>query len=53
MTNYSVYVGEKDCGFIIADSLYEAEQRAYELYQTKEEVTVSFLECPIESNIYN
>ena len=46
MTSYSVYVGEKDCGFIISDSLYEAEQRAYDLYpeEEKDEITVSFAE---------
>ena len=46
MTSYSIYVGEKDCGFIIAESLYEAEQRAYKLYpkEEKDEVTVSFSE---------
>ena len=48
MTSYSVYVGESDCGFIIAESLYEAEIRAQELhrYADKDEITVSFLEAP-------
>lgn len=45
MTNYSVYLGDKDCGFIIADSLPEAESRARDLYpsEDRDSITVSFL----------
>ena len=46
MTSYSVYVGELDRGFIIAESLPEAEMRARELYpwEDRDSVTVSFLD---------
>ena len=45
LTSYSVYVGDDDRGFIIAESLSEAESRAWELYpgRDREEITVSFL----------
>jgi hypothetical protein len=43
--SYGVYVGEEDRGYIIAESLFEAEIRAADLYpQNKEEITVSFTE---------
>lgn len=45
MKSYGVYVGEEDKGYIIAESLFEAEIRAADLYpQDKEEITVSFME---------
>lgn len=49
MTSYSVYIGDEDKGFIIADSLAEAEYRAYELHHgsDREDVTVSFLEVDL------
>jgi hypothetical protein len=52
MMSYSVYVGENDCGYIIADSLNEAEQRAYELHSKEDKsiITVSYTE--IINDIY-
>jgi|688.fasta_scaffold129919_3 hypothetical protein len=45
MKTYGVYVGEEDRGYIIAESLSEAEERAEALYpDNKEEITVSFTE---------
>lgn len=53
LTSYSVYVGDDDCGFIIAESLSEAEIRAWELYPERErsEITVSFLEVELSENV--
>ena len=45
MKSYGVYVGEEDRGYIIAESLFDAESRAADLYpKEKEEITVSFTE---------
>jgi hypothetical protein len=49
MKTYGVYLGQEDKGYIISESLFEAESRAKDLYpEDASEITVSFTDVEEE-----